>query len=390
MTNSPNTSSFVGAAPEEMLADLKAVGRKAVPPDVARVRALRDEGQDFDRAQWQRLVDLGWIGLSAPVHLGGEGAGMDVVATVAEVLGRAAAPEPFASAAVLPLHWLAQLPGAAEQVVEDIVRGELIAGPAWQDEAGSIAVASPSVRANGGADAPVLNGTAWWLPVPDADVFMVLAQLSGEPVLVRCARDQRGLTLVPLELADGSRSAHLRFVDAPIEPAAVLARGDRVLRTLNAAVDATRLAVSAELLGVMERALEITLDHLRQRVQFGRPLGSFQALQHAAVDLFIQMRLTRAALEGATRVWTDPGSTDRDRAAASSSVKARASAASALITTKAVHLHGAIGFTDEHDLGQYVNRAVVLGAYLGTAHEHRDRYQELTDDEGLNKVGVAQ
>lgn len=389
MTNSLNTPTSVAATPDEVLADLKAVGREAVPPDVARVRALRDEGHDVDRAQWRRLVDLGWIGLSAPVHLGGEGAGMDVVATIAEVLGRAAAPEPFASAAVLPVHWLAQVPGAAEQVVEDIVRGELIAGPAWQDEVGSIAVPSPAVRASGGADAPVLNGTAWWCPVPDADVFMVLAQLSGEPVLIRCGRDQRGLTLVPLELADGSRSAHLRFVDAPVDPAAVLARGDRVVHALDAAVDAARLAVSAELLGVMDRALEITLDHLRQRVQFGRPLGSFQAIQHAAVDMFIQMRLTRAALEGALRVWTHPGSTDRDRAAASSSAKARASSASALITAKAVHLHGAIGFTDEHDLGQYVNRAVVLGAYLGTAHEHRDRYQELTDDEVRNEVGVA-
>jgi alkylation response protein AidB-like acyl-CoA dehydrogenase len=126
----------------------------------------------------------------------------------------------------------------------------------------------------------------------------------------------------------------------------------------------------------MERALEMSLDYLRTRVQFGRPIGSFQALQHRAVDLHIHKELASAVLDEAV------AALDRDpaapaRAAAASRVKARCADAAAKVTREAIQFHGAIGFTDEFDAGLYLKRALVLSAWLGAASWHRRRYARL-------------
>ena len=129
----------------------------------------------------------------------------------------------------------------------------------------------------------------------------------------------------------------------------------------------------------MESALDLTLEYLRTRVQFGKAIGSFQALQHRAVDLYIQKELSRAALNAAAAALDDPACTPERRAAAASSVKARASQAALAIGNEALQMHGAMGFTDEYDLGLYVNRALVLSAWLGNAAAHRRRYSSLLE-----------
>jgi alkylation response protein AidB-like acyl-CoA dehydrogenase len=135
-------------------------------------------------------------------------------------------------------------------------------------------------------------------------------------------------------------------------------------------------AVAAQLTGLTERALELTLDHLRTRQQFDRPIGSFQALQHRAVDLWIQKELARTTLEASLKTFADPAAGLAARETAASSAKARASAAARLVAGQAVQLHGAIGFTDEHELGLHVNRALTLSAWLGNAAEHRRRFAD--------------
>ena len=129
----------------------------------------------------------------------------------------------------------------------------------------------------------------------------------------------------------------------------------------------------------MERALEMSLDYLRTRVQFGKPIGSFQALQHRAVDLYIQQELSSAVLDEAL-AFLDSGPDARARAAAASRVKARCSDAALRITREAIQLHGAIGFTDEYDAGLYLKRALTLAAWLGGAAWHRRRYARLTSE----------
>jgi alkylation response protein AidB-like acyl-CoA dehydrogenase len=178
-------------------------------------------------------------------------------------------------------------------------------------------------------------------------------------------------------LADGRQfgSLVLREVVVPREHVAAsrnVARG-----VLERALDDATAIVGAELYGVMGRALEMSLDYMRTRVQFGKPIGSFQALQHRAVDLYIQRELASAVLEEALRVLdTDPDPLTRARLA--SRVKARCSEAGSKIARETIQIHGAIGFTDEFDAGLYLKRALVLAAWLGSAAYHRRRYAALT------------
>jgi alkylation response protein AidB-like acyl-CoA dehydrogenase len=127
----------------------------------------------------------------------------------------------------------------------------------------------------------------------------------------------------------------------------------------------------------MDRVLEMTLEYLSNRKQFGVPIGSFQALQHRAADIWMQRELVVAALEAAVSVHDDPASDAWDRAAAASSVKARAAQAAPALCNEALQMHGAIGFTDEYDLGLYLNRALALSPWLGGATVHRRRYASL-------------
>jgi alkylation response protein AidB-like acyl-CoA dehydrogenase len=129
----------------------------------------------------------------------------------------------------------------------------------------------------------------------------------------------------------------------------------------------------------MERSFAMTLDYLRTRQQFGRPIGSFQALQHRAVDLRIQIALTRASVEAAAAT-LDAGCTATQRQAAVSRAKARAAEAAMLVTRAAVQLHGAIGYTDEYDVGLFTRKAMVLANAFGSAALHRRRF--LATDSG--------
>jgi alkylation response protein AidB-like acyl-CoA dehydrogenase len=167
---------------------------------------------------------------------------------------------------------------------------------------------------------------------------------------------------------DGGGFGTLHLHDAPgalvlEDAAAPLAR----------AIDRAALATAAELLGVAEAAFAMTLDYLKTRTQFGRAIGSFQALQHRAADLRIQLALTRASIDAAVAA-IEAGAQGTRRAAAVSQAKARASDTGMLVTRQAIQLHGGIGYTDEHDIGLYLKRAMVLSALYGNASLHRARF----------------
>jgi len=156
-------------------------------------------------------------------------------------------------------------------------------------------------------------------------------------------------------------------------------QGAPAAAALERAVDEAAVMASAEMLGVMEAALQMALAYMRTRVQFGKPIGSFQALQHKAADLYVQQELVRAVLQDAVRE-LDGGADARDRARLASRCKARASDAGLRVTREVIQLHGAIGFTDEYDAGLYLKRALVLSAFLGNATAHRRRLAGLQED----------
>ncbi|HZZ45654.1 MAG TPA: acyl-CoA dehydrogenase family protein [Pseudonocardia sp.] len=376
------TPQFVTASEEE-LRELRETAQRVLAVEE------RPEGGRTDRDRWRQLAELGWLGITVPEHLGGGGAGPDVAAVLTETAGHVGSPDPLAAAAFLPLAWLTELPAspAVDSVLAGVVDGSVLAAAAWQPESGDLDGTDVPVSLTSDPDGLTLSGRSSWVPLADADLLLVLATQDGEPHILACPTNQDGVTTTPVELADGSRWAHVEFSATHLPREAVLARGSEVTTALTAAVDVTLVLVAAELTGLSQRALDLTLEHLRTRQQFGRPLGSFQSAQHASVDMYIQVRLARAALGAAIAEWRRPGLTATERAAAASSAKARASIAARQVTTKAVHLHGALGFSDEYELGRYVNRGLVLSSFLGNAELHRRRHQQMSESDGSSETG---
>jgi len=349
--------------------------------DALRVRRSRDTRPGFDRGVWQEMADMGWLGILIPESHEGMGLGMEAAVIIAEQLGRALYPEPYCASAVLAT--LSLLHGDAEalkqRLLPQLATGTIVASLAWQDERGGLDQAQCGVRTREHAGKQVLEGKSRFVETPDADAFIVSARGARGLELHWIARDAAGLSCTPEARADGSASALLSFDQVTVSDATRIASAGCAAAALGLALDHAAVAASAELLGVMDSALDLTLDYLRTRVQFGKPIGSFQALQHRAVDLYIQKELSRAALDATSAVLADPACTREQRAAAASSVKARASQAALSICNEALQMHGAIGFTDEYDLGLYFNRALVLSAWLGNASAHRLRYSSILE-----------
>jgi alkylation response protein AidB-like acyl-CoA dehydrogenase len=360
----------------ELLTALGEVVRDAVPRDPAGVRAHRDGPEGYDRELWRRFGQLGWLSLLVAENRGGAGADERAAAAVARVLGSAGRLEPFVAAGVIVPVWLAGLDGpAAADLLDPVMAGELLAAPAWQAASGGPDTESLPVAATVTAGGVVLDGTAHWVPLHRPDTFVVAAHTGADTVVVRVEAGTPGVTVHSQPMADGTCWSRLELTGVQVSTAALLGRGEPVATAVAHGADTAVIVVAAELLGSIERMLGLTVEYLGARRQFGRPIGSFQALQHKCVDMWVQQRLTEAAVDEALRRRVGAG--PAARALAASSAKARASGAALQVGGQAVQLHGAIGFTDEYELAHLVNRALVLSAWLGNAATHTRRYARL-------------
>jgi alkylation response protein AidB-like acyl-CoA dehydrogenase len=347
--------------------------------DIKRVRALRGTPHEYDRAVWRQMADLGWLGILVPERFGGMNLGLAEAAIIAEGLARGLAPEPFTASAVLATQALAQSDNDALQRewFPKVVSGDRILSLAWQETAGAIDSNHIRLRATPFEGGFRLNGTKRYIAgAADADAHVVAARSDEGLVLGVIERNAQGASLELERLADGRNFGTLELHDVILPRERVAAVGQTAASALERALDHGAAIASAELYGVMARALEISVDYMKTRVQFGRAIGSFQALQHRAVDLFIQQQLASAVLEESLRE-LDAAPPAARRNSIASRLKARCSEAGVRITREAIQIHGAIGFTDEYDAGLYLKRALVLSAWLGNAVQHRRRYASL-------------
>ena len=347
--------------------------------DIARARRLRGTPQEYDRTTWLQMAALGWLGILVPERYGGLGLGLSEMAVVAKGLARALTPEPLAATAVLAATALAA--GDNEALKRDelprLVSGELQPALAWQEAAGVLDPAAIRTRAVPFEGGYRLSGEKRFISgAAQADAFLVSGQANDGVVLLWLPRATAGAGVALEPLADGRSFGTLRLQDALVPQGRVVAAGPVAAEALARAFDNGSVIAGAELLGVMERALEMSLDYLKTRVQFGRPIGAFQALQHRAVDLHIQKELAGAVLEEALAA-LDDGPDAATRAQLASRVKARCADAALKITRETIQFHGAIGFTDDYDAGLYLKRALTLAAWLGHPVWHRRRYARL-------------
>jgi alkylation response protein AidB-like acyl-CoA dehydrogenase len=323
--------------------------------DLRRIRALRFTEPGFDRDVWRQMCEMGWPGLLVSEELGGSGLGVQEFCALTEELGASLMPEPLIPAAFAAMMLPADHLGL-------VLSGERIVLSAWQERPHSIAVIGSCALSSGR-----LHGRKMFVAMAaGADAFLVT--VAGGLALVE--RDAPGVHVVSTPAQDGGNFATVTFDGAPAE----LIAGDA-----GEALEVAALATSAYLLGCMDRVFGITLEYLKTREQFGKKIGSFQALQHRSADLKIQLALTRAVVEAAARTM-DTAKDPRVRQAAVSRAKARASEAASVMTRGCIQLHGGIGYTDAADPGLFLRKMMVLAPMFGSAALHRARYQAVAPD----------
>jgi alkylation response protein AidB-like acyl-CoA dehydrogenase len=387
MTRPPAEAREAGTDHRRLLAD-SVEDFAARGTNIARVRKLRATAAEYDRAVWKKMAELGWLGILVPESHGGLGLGLTEMAIVAKGLARGLAPEPLTAAAVMAATALAA--GENEALKRDqlprLVAGDMLPALAWQEAPGMLDPAAAGCAATPFEGGFKLAGVKRYVAgSAQADAYLVSARAGTGLVLLWVPRESAGVRLELETLADGRAFGTLTLEDALVPKAQVVASGQAAGAALAVAFDHANAIAAAELAGVMERALEMSLDYLKTRVQFGKPIGSFQALQHRAVDLHIHKEVAEAVLaESLAALDRGPGA--QARAAAASRVKARCADAALKVTRETIQLHGAIGFTDEFDAGLYLKRAMTLAAWLGGPTWHRRRYAALTGG-GKSEVG---
>jgi alkylation response protein AidB-like acyl-CoA dehydrogenase len=354
---------------------------KASP--LTRARGLRGSASGFDRSFWGKLAEQGWTGLLIPEAFAGYGQGFGEMAAVVSALATQVAPEPVVPALVFASRAIEHTGNGdlQQQLLASIVAGELIPGVAWQEELAGLQVnlpASAVVAAPTNSGIQLTGEKHHVRPGADCDGFVVTAKQGNGLSLWWVPANAAGVQVKSVALADGTSEASVRFDGVMLDNPHCLAQGDAATVAFTRAYDETLVMASVELLALQQAMLNMTLEYLRTRVQFGKPIGSFQALQHRAVDLHIQQELTSSVL-GQAITLLDSGCDPVERSLMASRIKARASDAGLLLARESIQLHGAIGFTDEYDLGLYVQRALVLSAWLGNAQAQRRRYASIAN-----------
>lgn len=338
------------------------------PERFRRSRGCADAAMDV--AAYRGLGEVGVVNALVPEEFGGSGMPQGVAALIAERMGWSLAREPYVENIVLPLTLLLEL--RAAPLLQAVDKGE-IACVAWQEGPFALPVhgAIRTQLSKDGAGLRVRGQKRFVMGARASTRLLVLADLAGEPALACVATDAPGVTRKDEVLADGSFWSDVVF-DTAIVEADVLARGVGCIAALERALSLANLALAGMLYGLGSRILALTLDYLGTRVQFDRPIGSFQALQHRAVDLYTHAQIARFLIGEAVDA-AGPDLAAQSLAAYASRAKARAADAALRIAKEGIQMHGGIGFSDEYDLGMYVKRVLVLSAWLGSADWHRRR-----------------
>lgn len=352
---------------------------------VARMRKLRDtkDPLGFSRELWREMAGLGWVGIPFPEWAGGAGLGFAELAVVLEALGRGLAPEPFLSSVLLGGQ--AVLLGGSESqqkaVLPDLCSGSRLLALAFQEKSSRYDVHRVATRATAqGGGWRIVGRKIQVLDAQVADEIVVAARTEGAEgdaagiTLFLLPAGAPGLHRVPQHRIDSRNVAIVQLAGVEATRADVLGEVGQGGALLEKVVDRATLGLCAETLGLMSEAFDRTLFYLKTRVQFGVPIGSFQALKHRAARCFIEIELSRSATLAAARA-LDEGSDEAQKLV--SVAKARCSDAAILVSNEALQMHGGIGMTDEHDIGFYLKRARVAELSFGDAAWHRDRYARL-------------
>ena len=347
---------------------------------VSHLRGLRDnkDATGFSRELWQAFAEMGFCGLLVPENFGGSGLGCVEAGVVMEEIGRTLMPSPFLSSAVLAASALSRGGSDAQKAAHlpKIADGSLLAALAIDEGAKHrpLQIKLQAVRSGNGFK---LNGAkAFVVDGHTADLLIVAARTGG------AAGERNGLTLFLVDpkakgiavertaMVDAHNAARIEFDNVEVNADSVLGEVDQGGALLEGVLNIGRGAVASEMVGLSEEVFGRTVTYLKERKQFGKLIGEFQALQHRAAELYIDIEITRAAVLKALQTLDG----DFDKATAAVAVaKARAGSTATLAVQEGVQMHGGMGMTDQFDIGFFMKRARVCQELFGDSNYHADQ-----------------
>jgi alkylation response protein AidB-like acyl-CoA dehydrogenase len=348
--------------------------------NLERVRSMREDDLGYSEALWQKIAENGWLGAVYPEEYGGIGLGYVDLICIAEEFGRGLMPEPLGP--VVGLGGNSILFGGSEEqkkaILPQVAEGTLKLTLAAYELAGRYNFAHVETSATPSDGGYVLNGTKAFVPNAAAsDKIVVSARTSGDAsdtegiTLFLVDRDTPGLTITKLSTMDYLPRATVELNDVKVSADAVVGAVGEGHGTVEQSIDRAAVIQCAEQVGGLEESLRRAVAYSQERVQFGKPIGSFQAIKHKAADMFVHLEMSRSSLCFAAMALDQ----DMPEAkAAVSAAKAMCSEAYLDVTQEAIQIHGGIGFTDECDIHFFYKRARVANLTYGDPKYHRERY----------------
>lgn len=351
---------------------------------IAHFRKLRDDNdaRGYSPDMWKTFAEMGFCGLLVPEEFGGSGLGHVEAGIVAEEIGHTVLPSPFLASAVLTASAIARGGSKAQKAehLPKIAEGKLL-GALAIDEGAKHRPQTIRLKAERAGNGFRLNGAKGFVVDGHvADLLVVAARTSGADgdrngvTLFLVNPKSKGIGIERTIMVDAHNSARISFSNVELTADNVLGEVDQGRVLLDGVLNAGRAVVASEMLGVADEAFGRTAQYLKERKQFGKLIGEFQALQHRISHLYVDIEVTRAAILKALQ------SLDEDLANATGMVavaKARAGTTGTLAVQEALQMHGGIGMTDEHDIGFFLKRARAAEMTFGDAASHRRRYAEL-------------
>jgi len=348
---------------------------------VAALRRLRDErsADGFSRDLWAKFADMGFTGVLVPEGHGGLGLGHVEAGVVMEQIGAHLSASPLLASGIAAVSLLKTAGSPAQQAawLPKLATGEAIATLAI-DESRKHRPLHTALRAERQGDGWVLDGAKTFVVDGHvADLWLVVARSAGTPgeaaglslFAVPCGT--AGVAVERTVMVDAHNAARLTFSQVALPADALIGTAGEGAPPLQAALDAGRAAAAAEALGLAEEVFDRTVQYLKERQQFGKLIGEFQALQHRAAHLYCEIEITRAAVLRAQQL-LDEGSPKAHEAVAVAKTRAGRTAARAV--QEGVQMHGGMGMTDAFDIGLFMKRARVLDELWGDANHQLDRF----------------
>jgi alkylation response protein AidB-like acyl-CoA dehydrogenase len=340
------------------------------------VRSLMEGEPGYDRALWKKMAELGWTGLVIPEEYGGAGLSYVDLVLVLQEMGRVVLPSPFIwTVIVAEALKRAGSPAQKQNLLPKIASGDLIATLAWLEPSASWDASSIKLTARPDGSNYLLDGTK--LFVNDghiADCLLVAARTGGAGAdgvtLFALERQRAGVSVAPLATMDQTRKlAEVKLSSVKATPVDVVGEVGKGWATLAQVLDRGKVMLAAEMMGGAQKVLDTTVEYAKMRVQFGRPIGSFQAVQHKCANMMIDVEGAKSAVYYAS--WAV--SNDVAEAPVAAAVaKAAASDAFRRVSAEGIQLHGGIGFTWDHDLHLYFKRAKSSEFTFGDANYNRE------------------